>query len=115
MFKRLIANILIDALALYIVSLLLDSMDITSLGSLLILSIVLGVLNVTIKPIVKLLSLPITFLTLGLFSLVINAVVLKFAFALVPGVYLVGFLPAIWASILLSLCNWVLESIFNVD
>lgn len=115
MFKRIIANIILGALALYIVSLGMDSMEITSLSSLLTLSIVLGLLNVTIKPLLKLFSLPITFLTLGLFSLVINAVVLKFAFSLVSGVYLSGFLPAIGASILLSICNWILYKLFDVE
>lgn len=115
MLKRIIANIIIGALALYAVSLWLNSMEITSLTSLIGLSVVLGFLNVTIKPLLKFLSLPITFLTLGLFSLVINAVVLKFAFSLVPGVYLYGFMPAIWASILLSIFNWILYEIFDLD
>ncbi|MGL6104628.1 phage holin family protein [Romboutsia sp.] len=115
MIRRIIANIIIGALALYIVSLGLDSMQITSVYSLITLSIVLGFLNATIKPLLKLLSLPITFITLGLFSLVINAVVLKFAFSIVSGVYLSGFMPAIWASILLSICNWVLYKVFDVE
>lgn len=115
MIKKIISNIILSALSLYIVSLTMDSMSIYSLVALLELSIVLGLLNVTIKPLVKLFSLPITFLTLGLFSLVINAFVLKIAFSIVPGVSLDGFLPAIGASILLSIVNWVLYKVFDVE
>lgn len=115
MIKRLLINIILGAIAIYIVSLGVGSMYIVSLPSLLMLSIVLGFLNSTIKPILKFFSLPITLITLGLFSLVINAVVLKFAFSIVPGVHLEGFLPAMWASILLSICNWILYGIFDVD
>lgn len=115
MIKKIVSNIILSALSLYLVSLTMDSMSIYSLASLIKLSIVFGLLNVTIKPILKLFSLPITFLTLGLFSLVINALVLKFAFSLVSGVYLDGFIPAIGASILLSIVNWVLYKIFDVE
>ena len=88
-------------------------MYIGSLGTLIILSIVIGVLNHTIKPVMKFFSLPITILTFGLFSLVINAVVLKIAFFLVPGAALYGFFNAIIASILLSFFNWILYGLFN--
>ena len=115
MIKRILINIILGALAIYIVSLGIGKMSIVSLPSLLMLSVVLGFLNVTIKPIINFFSLPITLVTLGVFSLVINAVVLKIAFAMVPGVHLQGFFPAIWASILLSICNWILYRIFDVE
>lgn len=115
MIKKIISNIILSALSLYLVSIAVDSMSIYSLTSLIELSIVFGLLNITIKPLIKLFSLPITFLTLGLFSLVINAFVLKFAFAIVPEVYLQGFLPAIGASVLLSIVNWVLYKVFDVE
>lgn len=113
MLKQFIINVILGALSIYIVSLGVDSIYILSLPSLLLLSVVLGFLNSTIKPLLKLLSLPVTIVTLGLFSLIINAIVLKLAFGLVPGVHLEGFLPAIWASILLSICNWILFKIFG--
>lgn len=113
MLKQFLINIILGALSIYIVSLGVNSIYIMSITSLILLSIVLGLLNSTIKPLLKILSLPITIVTLGLFSLVINAIVLKIAFAIVPGVHLEGFLPAIWASILLSICNWILYKIFG--
>ncbi|MDO4535436.1 MAG: phage holin family protein [Clostridium perfringens] len=111
--KKLVVNLLVSALSLYICSNFLSSMYIGSIGTLIILSIVIGALNNTIKPIMKLFSLPITILTFGLFSLVINAIVLKIAFFLVPNASLYGFFNAIIASILLSLFNWILYGLFK--
>ena len=111
--KKLTINLLVSVLSLFIVSKLIDSMYIGSLKALILLSIVLGVLNFTVKPLMKLFSLPITFLTLGLFSLVINAVVLKLGFFLVADAYLNGFISAIGASILLSIANTMLSSLFD--
>ena len=109
--RKISLFIIINAISLYVVSNLVDSMYIGSLKSLLILTIIFGLLNSTVKPILKLLSFPITFLTLGLFYLVINGFVLKLAFMLVSNVYLYGFFSAIIASILLSIVNSVLYSI----
>ena len=103
--KKVSLFIVINAISLYVVSNLMDSMYIGSFKSLLILTVILGLLNSTVKPILKFLSFPITFLTLGLFSLVINALVLKLSFMMVSNVALYGFFSAIWASILLSIVN----------
>jgi putative membrane protein len=111
--KKVSLFIVVNAISLYLVSLLMDSMYIGSLGALLILTIIFGILNLTVKPILQLFSLPITFLTLGLFSLVINAIVLKLAFSLVPGVQLYGFISAIGASILLSIVNTIMYKILD--
>ncbi len=111
--KKFLSFIIVNALSLYLVSLFLDDMYIGSLSSLIVLTIILGGLNLTVKPLLKLFSLPITFFTLGLFSLVINGFVLKIAFSLVSGVYLYGFFSAIIASILLSIVNSILYSILD--
>ena len=97
--KKVSLFIVINAISLYVVSNLMDSMYIGSFKSLLILTLIL--------------SFPITFLTLGLFSLVINALVLKLSFMMVSNVALYGFFSAIWASILLSIVNAVLYSILD--
>ena len=111
--KKISLFIVINAISLYIVSNLMDSMYIGSLKSLLVLTVIFGILNSTIKPILKFFSFPITFLTLGLFSLVINGLVLKLSFIMVSNVYLHGFFSAILASILLSIVNSVLYSILD--
>lgn len=111
--KKISLFIVVNAISLYIVSLLMSSVSINSLGSLLILTIIFGILNLTIKPLLHFFSLPITFLTLGLFSLVINAVVLKLAFSIVSGVHLSGFISAIGASILLSIANTIIYNVLD--
>ncbi|WP_042273874.1 phage holin family protein [[Clostridium] dakarense] len=111
--KKISLFIVVNAISLYLVSHLMDSMYISSLKSLLILTLIFGLLNLTVKPLIQFFSLPITFLTLGLFSLVINAVVLKLAFTIVPGVNLYGFISAIGASILLSIANTILYNILD--
>jgi len=74
--------------------------------------LVLGLLNMVLKPILHLFSLPITIMTLGLFSLVINGVILMLAIYLVPGVWAVSFGVALLASILISLLS-VLVGVFK--
>lgn len=111
--KKISLFIVVNAISLYLVSLLMDSMYIGSFSGLLILTLIFGALNLTIKPLLQFFSLPITFLTLGLFSLVINGIVLKLAFSLVPGVQLYGFLSAIGASILLSIANTIIYNVLD--
>lgn len=111
--KRVSLFIVINAISLYLVSHLMNSMYISSLASLLILTVIFGLLNLIIKPVIEFFSLPITFITLGLFSLIINAIVLKLAFIIVPGVHLSGFISAIGASILLSIANTILYNVLD--
>lgn len=111
--KRVLLFIVINAISLFIVSNLMSSVYIGSLGSLVMLTIIFGCLNLIVKPIIQFFSLPITFLTLGLFSLVINGLVLYLAFSIVPGAQLNGFLNSIWAAILLSIANSIFYNIFD--
>lgn len=111
--RRISLFIVVNAISLYIISYLMSSVYISSLGSLIMLTIIFGCLNVIVKPIIQFFSLPITFLTLGLFSLVINGIVLYLAFSLVPGVHLNGFLNSIWAAILLSIANAIFYNILD--
>lgn len=111
--RRISLFIVINAISLYIISYLMSSVYISSLGSLIMLTIIFGCLNLIVKPVIQFFSLPITFLTLGLFSLVINGIVLYLAFSLVPGVHLNGFLNSIWAAILLSIANAIFYNILD--
>jgi len=74
-----------------------------------IVAVVLGFLNTIIKPIITILSLPITIFTLGLFQLAINAFIILFAGKLVNGFKVDGFWTALWFSLILSLVNAFLE------
>ncbi len=80
----------------------------------LLVAVVLAFLNTIVKPILTLVSLPITFFTLGLFLLVINAIIILFAHKLVDGFYVDGFWTALWFSLILSLVSSLLES-FNKE
>ena len=111
--RRISLFIVINAISLYIISYLMSSVYISSLGSLIMLTIIFGCLNLIVKPVIQFFSLPITFLTLGLFSLVINGIVLYLAFSIVPGVHLNRFLNSIWAAILLSIANAIFYNILD--
>lgn len=76
---------------------------------------VLAVVNAVIRPIVKLLALPITCLTLGLFSFVINAAMFWLVFELVPGFHVKGFLAPLFASVVMSVINGILSSVIVSD
>lgn len=111
--RRISLFIIINAISLFIVDKLMPSVYIGSLSSLIMLTIIFGCLNIIIKPVIQFFSIPMTLLTFGLFSFVINGIVLKLAFALVPGVYISGFIYAMLAAILLSVVNTVLYNIFD--
>ena len=88
-----------------------ESPELNKFVTALLVAIVLAFLNTIIKPILTILSLPITFFTLGLFLLVINAVIILFADKLVDGFIVDGFWTAFWFSLVLSIVSGLLEVI----
>ena len=90
-----------------------DSVELNHFTTALMVAIVLAFLNTIVKPILTLLSLPITFFTLGLFLLVINAFIILFANKLVDGFTVNGFWTALWFSLILWVVNSILDSIFG--
>ena len=104
---KLIVHWLVSALFLYVLSFLFRGIVIDSAMAAIVAAIVLGLINVTIKPVLQLISLPITFLTLGIFYLVINGLMLMLVSRLVPGFHVSGFSTAFFAAIVLSLLNAV--------
>jgi putative membrane protein len=99
-----ILHLIVSIIAILVTVYLVPGATVTVLGAV-ILAIVLGVINLLIKPVVKLIALPITILTLGIFSLVINALFIMLAAAIVPSFHIAGFWTAFWFSIVLSLVN----------
>lgn len=97
--------------SLLIVSFLFAGIEVRGLGAALIAPIVIGLINATLGLVLKILTLPITLLTLGIFWLIINALMLQFAAALVPGFYVAGFISAFFGAIVLSLINILLRSL----
>lgn len=97
---------IVSTLAILVAAYIVPGVMLTPIGAL-IAAVVLGALNLFIRPIILILTLPITILTLGLFSLVINALLVLLASYLVPGFLVFGFWPAFWFALVLSIVNWV--------
>jgi len=95
---------LITAVAIGIAAMLIPGVDVDIVGAVL-LAVVLALINVFIKPIINLLTLPINVVTLGLFSLVVNALLIMLAAMVVPGFSVDGFWPAFFFAILLALIS----------
>lgn len=106
---KLFFHWLIAALAILVAAYLVPNVTVTPTGAL-IAAVVLGALNLFIRPILFILTLPITILTLGLFSLVINALLVMLASYVVPGFAVVGFWAAIFFSLALMVINWVFNA-----
>lgn len=105
---RVIGSIIISMLAVGITSYILPGVQVDSLSSLLLAAVFLGIANGVIRPILLLLTLPITIVTLGLFTLVINAALVLLVSQVVPGFEVAGFLWALLFSLVLSLVNTLL-------
>lgn len=75
-------------------------------------AVVLGVLNITVRPILLLLTLPINLITLGLFTFVLNAIVF-WLLGFIDGVEISGFLPALLGSLTVTLVKWIVDLIFS--
>jgi len=101
---------IVGALFLYVISAIFRGITIDGVVTALIAAVVMGLVNATLKPLLQLISLPITFLSLGLFYLVINGLMLMLVAALVPGFHISGFGTAFFAAIVLSLLNAVFIS-----
>lgn len=109
---NLIIRLLITAVAAYLLAYVLSGVRFDGFSSTIVFALVLGLLNLIVKPILKLLGLPLTIITLGLFSLVINAIVIMIADYFVDGMTVDGFWWALIFSIVLSLVTSVFESVF---
>ena len=107
----IITKLLITIFGLLLVSYFVPGIEVVSFYSALIVALVLGVFNIIIKPILILLTLPITLLTLGLFTFVINAALFWLASIFVSGFSVDGFIPAFIGAFVLALLNWLAEKI----
>ena len=106
---RLLLNWVLSALAVWIVSRVVPGIYVSGPIAALIAALVIGFVNATLGLVLKVLTFPLTLITLGLFWFVINALMLKFASALVPGFVVRGFGAAFIGAIVLSLVNMLLK------
>ena len=98
-------HLFLSAGLLLVVASLIEGISIKGWGSAILGVLVLGFVNAFVRPVMVLLTLPITVFTFGLFLLVVNAVMLWLAASVVPGLRVRGFMPAFWASLLLTILN----------
>ncbi|MDD2851407.1 MAG: phage holin family protein [Desulfuromonadaceae bacterium] len=110
---QLVLRWALNSFALYIVMKLISGIRIDRFQDLLLATAVLGLLNVFVRPIIILLTLPVTLLTLGLFTLVINGLMFCLAAYLVPGFHITGFGAAFIAALLFSLFSFILNMLFG--
>jgi putative membrane protein len=106
-----IVNWLLGALALWLVAQIIPGMQLRSYGTALLATVVIGLVDLLIGPILRFIAFPITFLTLGLFRLVINALLLKLASMFTPGFRIDGFLAALLGSLVLAIVTAVLQNL----
>lgn len=102
-----------SAIALAVTAWILPGVAVTSAPALLVAALVLGLLNAVVKPVLVLLTLPLTIVTLGIFYLVLNGLMFALAAAVVPGFRVAGFGWAFLGAILMSVFSMVLASAFR--
>ncbi len=100
---------LINALALYITTYLVKGIEVSGAWALLWAAALLGILNAVIRPILIILTLPINILTLGLFTLVINGLMLWIVSFLIKGFVIHGFWPALLGALMISIISWIVS------
>ncbi|HYA40049.1 MAG TPA: phage holin family protein [Syntrophobacteraceae bacterium] len=111
--KGLMIRWLLLTISIILTSYLIDGIYVRSFASALFAALVLGILNALFRPILLIVTIPINILTLGLFTFVINALLLKMVSGVVPGFYVHGFFSAVFGSLLISLVSWLLSSFVN--
>ncbi|MBI3415114.1 MAG: phage holin family protein [Verrucomicrobia bacterium] len=113
-FKTFLATWFINTLGVLVAAHLVRGIHYESWGALLIASLMLGILNALLRPVLLVLSLPLVLLTLGFFLLIINALLLGFVGWLVEGFHVATFGSAFWGALIVSLVSLILNPLLGV-
>jgi len=108
---RLILTWLINAVALIVLPFIMKSITVDDFLTALIVALILGLINTLIRPILVLLTLPVTILTLGLFIFIINGLLFWAVGSFVPGFHVAGFWSGVFGAIIYSIISWALSSL----
>src|SRR5215510_12920103 len=108
---NILINWLLSALSLMIVAHVIRGFDVTNFQTALIAALVIGLINATLGLFLKVVTFPLTLVTLGVFWFVINALMLKLAASLISGFTFEGFIPAFVGGIILSLVNMLMRAV----
>ena len=110
-----ILRVLVAALGLWLATEWVSGINVSTATMLILAALLLGLVNAVVRPIVVILTLPFTLVTLGLFLLVVNAAMLGLVAAFLPGFSIDGFWPAFWAAIIVSIVSWIGSVLFKKD
>ena len=108
---RLLLTWVVNAIALIALPYVFSSIKVDSFPTALLVAVVLGFVNAIIRPVLVILTLPVTILTLGLFILVINGLLFWAVGSFVPGFHVGGFWPGFFGAIVFSLISWFLSAL----
>ena len=111
--RGFLLRVVIVAAGLWVASKLVPGIDITDGWSLLWAALVLGIMNAVVRPVLVIMTLPLTILTLGLFLLVINAAMLSLVAWMLDGVMVSGFWSAFFGAIVISITGWLASSFIS--
>lgn len=103
----------VTSLAVLLISALVPGIRYDSIGALLGAALLLGILNAFVRPVLLLLTAPLILLTMGLFILVVNALMLRFVPSFVPGFHVETFGSAFWGAIVIGLISWIFSAFFR--
>ncbi len=106
---KILTRWLLLAAALLLVAHLYPGVSVQSFGSAMIAALVLGLLNAVVRPVLVVLTLPVTIVTIGLFLFVINALMFYFAASILEGLHVESFMAALIGSVIYSLCSLVID------
>ncbi|MFZ5590967.1 MAG: phage holin family protein [Bacillota bacterium] len=102
----------LSALSLLLADYLVPGIHFSGIGAALVAAVVLGVVNTLLRPLLIILTLPLSVLTLGIFVLVINGVCFALTAALVPGFQVYSFGGAFWGALTTGILNWLIQTLF---
>src|SRR3954468_6094521 len=110
---RLLLHWVLSALAMLLVAHFVPGFFVRGFVAALLAAAVYGLVNATLGTLLKVLTFPLSLVTLGLFLLVVNALMLEFCAALLPGIEVRGFWPAFWAALLLAILGMVIRGVMG--
>lgn len=112
---RLVIVWLINALALIAVAYLMPNISVASFTTALVAALVLGLVNAVVRPVLVLLTLPATILTLGLFIFILNGLLFWMVGSFIDGFHVAGFWAGVFGAIVFSLISWLLSALILKD
>ena len=107
MLAKFIARAIFAALGLWLASAIVPGVAVTGVGSLMAAAILLGLVNAFVRPVVFILTLPLTLVTLGLFLLVVNAAMIGLVALLLKGFVVTGLVPGVLAAVVTGATSWI--------